>query len=872
MMKPLNYRLITIFIVTALSLMFVPNIGGSASTGQQPIDPKKLSLEEFYPVKPFAGKTASQIEFSKNDRYLSFLWSTYEDMIDLRLVSRRAHIGYDLYVYDIKAGKLTRVTSQEIMKQFDPPEDYEKFVKKRKQLEEEEKQLQEMFFAQKDYLENKDVDLAKFEKTEIEKLKKELEEEKKKKVEEEKIKKDDHKEKNNQDKNKQEKEKELELWELRDKLKEKKEKEKIKRADLYPGVSKYVWSKNSDELIFQYRGDLFRYFPASNRMTRLTMSDENESIISYTKDGSGYYYSKENNVFRVTFNSSYLHQINHQLSEEKKFKIAATEICPNDEWMLIIASKQDGKPAFRDVDIMDYSQRFAKPIKVKRQMADDKRNQPFYRIILRKIRDTNYGKEPEHIFEMPGGDVWYEYSDIEWSKDGSRYAFMTWEREKGDLKIWTGMTAVDKKPELLFETKEKIGFKEFYQDNIKFTPDGKYLLAILNNEAGFRQPVSFDLKTKEKKELIKGNFESHPIIDFSKDSKYFYVLSDQKDPSMRSVYRVSLKTGEMTRVGKTGVMHDDSAISHNSKWLATIFGNWDKRPELYLLDTGTGSTKMLTDSHRKDWDRYNFIKPEIFKFKNRQGNYISGMIFKPEGWQPTDTRPGIVYMYGGPLGTDHTVEVDNFSTLSYMFQMIMAAKHGLVTINIDPRGQSGYGRKFSEANWEQPGKSQVEDLEDLVALIKTGFGVDTSRLGLHGWSFGGYQTLMTMFSSPDTFACGIAAASVTEWENYNSWYAGSTIGESVRGKPTLRKYSLLPLAKNLKKPLLLVHGMMDPNVLYQDTLNVYRALLEAGKETLVELFLDPAGEHGLDGIVLKKAVFKKFEYFFLRHLGESVSQ
>jgi dipeptidyl-peptidase-4 len=871
MMKPLNYRLITIFIAIALSLVFVPVVGGSASTEKLPVDPTRLSLEDFYPVKPFGGKTASQMEFSKNDRYLSFLWSSYEDMVNLRLISRRVRIGYDLYVYDTKAGELTRVTSLEIMKQFDPPEDYEKFVKKGKQLEEEEKQLQEMFFVQRDYLENKDVDLTKFEKAEIEKLKKELEEEKKKKKE--KTKKDEEKEKGEEEKKKKDKEeKELELWELRDKLKEKKDKEKIKRKDLYPGVTEYVWSKNSDELIFQYRGDLFRYFPASRQMTRLTMSDEEEAVISYTKDGSGYYYSKENNVFRVTFNSSYLHQINHQLSEEKKFKIAATEICPNDEWMLILASKPDGKPGLRDVDIMDYSQRFAKPIKEKRQMADDKRNQPFYRLILRKIRETNYGKEPEHIFEMPGGDVWYEYSDITWSKDGSRYAFMTWEREKNDLKIFTGVTAADKKPELLFEIKEKIGFKSFYADNIKFTPDGKYLLAILNNESGFRQPVRFDLKTKEKKELIKGNFESYPIIGFSKDSKSFYVLSDQQAPSMHSVYRVSLKTGLMTRIGKTGVMHDTSEISHNGKWLATIFGNWDKRPELYLLDTGTGSTKMLTDSHREDWDRYNFIKPEIFTFNNRYGDTISGMIFKPEGWQPTDTRPGIVYMYGGPLDTDHTVEVDNFSTLSYMFQMIMAAKHGFVTINIDPRGQSGYGRRFSEANWEQPGKSQVEDLEDLVAHIKSGFGVDTSRLGLHGWSFGGYQTLMTMFSSPDTFACGIAAASVTEWENYNSWYAGSTIGKSVRGKPTLRKYSLLPLAKNLKKPLLLVHGMMDPNVLYQDTLNVYKALLEAGKETLVDLFLDPEGKHGLDGIVLHKAVFKKFAAFFLRHLGDSVGR
>jgi dipeptidyl aminopeptidase/acylaminoacyl peptidase len=224
------------------------------------------------------------------------------------------------------------------------------------------------------------------------------------------------------------------------------------------------------------------------------------------------------------------------------------------------------------------------------------------------------------------------------------------------------------------------------------------------------------------------------------------------------------------------------------------------------------------------------------------------------------------------MGVAHDVEIDTYSRLTYLFQMIMAAKHGYVTITIDPRGMSGYGRKFSEANFEQVGKPQVEDLEDLVKHIKTGFGVDTRRIGIHGWSFGGFQTLMTMLSSPDTFACGIAVASVTEWENYTQWYTGAFITRRVAGKPTARKYSLLPLAKNLKKPLLLIHGMQDKNVLFQDTLHIYKAFLEAGKETLVELFLDPEGGHVLSGVVPNKSVFKKFKSWFLRHLNSADSK
>lgn len=840
----------TFFIFLLLSVLVL-----QAQQAQEKVDPKKLTLEEFYQVKSFFGKSARYVNFSEHDRYLAFLWNPYDQQ------------GYDLYLYNLAEGTLKRVTSQERMREYDPPEDYEKFMQKLKQKKEEERKTQEKYYAQRDYLEGKEVDLSLFEKEELEKLKQELkkkEEEKKKKEQESK---EAEKVKEEKEKEKEKKKKELELWELRDKLKKKKEEEKVKPKDLYPGISRFLWSKKGEELIFQYRGDLFRYFPSNDRIQRLTMTDEAESIISYTPDGKGYYYRRGNNVYRVMFGSSYLHQLNHKLQEKNKFKTSRVYLSPDGRWMFIVAEKRKGKPAFREVTIVSYKERWAKATKTKRQVTEDKRNEPSYRFYLRRIRELNYGREPEHIFEIPGGDVWYEFSPVIWSKDSSKYAFMTWEREKGDFKIWLGTPGEGKKPELLFEMKEDLGLWSFPFNNAAFTPDSKKFVAVLNNEHGFRQPFLFDLETKEKRELIRGKFESFPIIGFTRDSKQMFILSDKEDPAFHSVYRVSLETGEMTPIGKTGGMNRGVVASHNAKWLATRFGNWEKLPELYVVNLEKNTAKPLTDSHRQEWYKYNFIKPEIFKFKNRYGDTLSAMIFKPEGWKPSDRRPGIIYVYGGPLGSRHTVEADNYSTMSYMFQMIMAAKHGYVAINIDPRGQSGYGKYFSQANFNHIGRPQVEDLEDLVKHIESGFGVDTSRLGLYGWSFGGFQTMMTLFTSPDTFACGIAGAGPTEWENYNSWYSGSTVASSVRGKPTLRKYSLLPLARNLKKPLLLVHGMMDSNVLYQDTVHVYMSLLEAGKETLVDLFLDPEGGHGLGGLVKNKARYKKYESWFLDKLG-----
>lgn len=822
----------------------------------------EISLEEFYKVRSYFGKSAREVKFSFNDDFLAFLWNPYNEF------------GYDLYVYDISLKKSKRVTSMDIMKKYDTPEDHEKFVKKGTQKRSEEKLLLEMYYAQRDYLMGKETDLSEFENKELEELKKELKKEEREKEKKKSGKKADKKTDKKKDKKKI-KIDDMELWELRDKLNKKKKEDKVERKDLYPGASRYQWAKEKNELIFEYRGDLFRYFPGTGKMERLTMTDTNERFVSYTSFDDGYYFLKKNEIFLVKFNSSYIHQLNHRIekekaTEKKSFKIEDTTISPNGNWMLIKASKKEKKGGFKDVFVANYEDRFVKMDKIKRQMTDTKRNEPVYRLFLRKVEDLNYGKQPDHILETPGGDIWYEMSNILWSKDSKYYAFMTWEREGGDLKIWLGDMEKGKKPREFYKMKETIGYKSNYWKNLKFTPDSKKLIAILNNEDGFRQPYIFDLGTGKKRIVLKGKYESFPVFGFSEDSKNLYTVSSRQDPAYLGVYKVGIKTGKMELLGELNGVHSSNAVSHNGEWLASVFGNWEKPNELYIKNIADRETMILTKSHNPEWKKLNYIKPELFQYKNRHGNTIRGMMFKPEGWKAEEKRAAIVYLYGGPLGRSHTIMTSRISTLSYMFQMIMAAKHGFVTINIDPRGQSGYGRKFNEANFKNPGESQTEDLEDLVKEIKKGgFGVDTSRIGLHGWSFGGYQTLYTMFRSPDTFACGISAAPPTQWENYNSWYTGATIGESKRGKMNLRKYSLLPMAKNLKNPLLLVHGMMDKNVLYQDTVNVYRALLKAGKETIVDLFLDPDGGHGLGGSVKNKGTYKKFESWFVKNLKKN---
>ena len=294
--------------------------------------------------------------------------------------------------------------------------------------------------------------------------------------------------------------------------------------------------------------------------------------------------------------------------------------------------------------------------------------------------------------------------------------------------------------------------------------------------------------------------------------------------------------------------------------------------ELYAIDVAKKKMEKVTDSHPASARFVLQGRPQFFTYKNRHGHEIRGQLFKPEGWKKEDKRPLLIYIYGGPLGTRKMVVDGSYSADTFLFAWYMAKVHGFVTCTIDPRGVSGYGALFEKSNYEQVGRPQVEDLVDGAHYLVENFGVDPKRIGLHGWSFGGFQTQMCLYTEPDEFAAGIAGAGPTEWENYNSWYTTGTIGPSRVGQTDQKKYSLLPLAKNLKAKLLLVHGMEDDNVLYQDTVRVYRELLKAGKETLVELFLDPTGGHGLGGDVERLGRYRKYEEFLVRTLGSEKSK
>ena len=891
-MKPVTFAAVSSLALALALSAAVPLQAQTAATPAATVP----TLEQIFRAEPYRGENAKDAAFSRSGRYLAYLWSPFGEP------------GADLWVHDTRTGKTTRVTSRQVMAAFEAPEDLARFEKKLKQRQDEYAQRQAREVAQQAYLRGEPVDLSQWEAAQIEALKKELAE---KKARDDSQKAADKAEADAEkqamaalearragkplppaapasaasaaDGKKTDKaEKDKELWELRDELKKKLARDKLKPGDLYPGAAQFVWAHKADELVFQYRGGLYRWVVGDKAPTPLVATQRELRTVAYTPDDAGFVYMDETRVLRLSFRQPGVQVVNRELihpdDEQKKYRIAETVISEDGRWMSLVATAPlkgaDDKPAptGRQVEIMNYSDRWATAKKVGREVSDDKRTEKPLALYIRQVPASGEAprKQPEPVFTSAGGDVWFEMSDVAWARDGSRYAFTTWERDKELLRVYVGKADETAKPEIVLERRGDVGHEVVNVLKPRFTPDGKTLVLTLD-ETGWRQPYAIDVATRALRPLLKGEFEAHQVVGLTADSKTLFVLANQGDSAAMNVLRVDMASGATQAVGAVGEYHRAAAVSDDGRWVAANAGNWAQRPELKLLaGDGKASARTLTDSSDPALAQLKLLQPQRLHYANRHGDRIEAYVFKPAGWQASDKRPAIVYVYGGPLNDRHIVEVDSFQNTAYLFGQYMAARYGYVTVAVDPRGHSNYGRKFSDANWERAGEPQAEDLEDLAKLLPVQYGVDASRIGLNGWSFGGFQTQYTMYTRPDVFAAGIAGAGPTEWENYNSWYSGRTIGRATdRTKPVLRKYSLLPLAKGLRHPLMLVHGMQDPNVLYQDTVNVYRELLDSGKESLVELFLDPDGVHALGGVVKPAGWHRKYEAFWLQHLGRA---
>ena len=325
----------------------------------------------------------------------------------------------------------------------------------------------------------------------------------------------------------------------------------------------------------------------------------------------------------------------------------------------------------------------------------------------------------------------------------------------------------------------------------------------------------------------------------SRDKTKFYLTTSEGDPGQHQVYVVPASGGERTRL-TSAVGHHLSVFSHDEKFFADVYSYTTKPPELYVQETRPGApAARLTTSPAPEYSAYPWPDPVFVSVPARDGVMVPGRLYKPQGFRKGG--PAVIFVHGAGYAQNvHRGWSSQYYRESMFNQFLM--KNGFVALDIDYRGSAGYGRDWRTAIYRHMGGKDLDDQVDAARWLVKEHGVDPKRIGIYGGSYGGFITLMALFTQPDVFAAGAALRPVTDWAHYNHGYTSNILNVPQKDAEAYKRSSPIWFASGLKGALLICHGVVDTNVHFQDTVRLVERLIELKKENW-ELAIYPVEDH-----------------------------
>jgi dipeptidyl aminopeptidase/acylaminoacyl peptidase len=365
------------------------------------------------------------------------------------------------------------------------------------------------------------------------------------------------------------------------------------------------------------------------------------------------------------------------------------------------------------------------------------------------------------------------------------------------------------------------------------------------------------------KALTHGRFEvSEPAL--SEDGRWFYVLSNAEAPGSYDVYRVPSGGGEMQRVTQfQGV--EKFLLDGSGKQLLVTHSTSYVRDQIAVLKAdGSGGARELTDARSDEYKAFSWHEPEIVKIPSTHfDGVIYAKLYRDVAAATSAKRPAVMFIHGaGYMQNVHLHYPYYFR--EQMFNSWLASK-GYVVLDMDYRASAGYGRDWRTAIYRQMGHPELEDLLDGKKWLVEQQAVDAKRIGLYGGSYGGFMTLMALFRAPGEFAAGAALRPVTDWMQYENNYTSGILNDPRIDPISYKRSSPLEFADGLRDPLLICHGVIDDNVLFEDSMRLYERLIELHKDNFT-ISPYPLDRHGFTNADSWLDEYKRIYQLFEAHL------
>ncbi len=392
-------------------------------------------------------------------------------------------------------------------------------------------------------------------------------------------------------------------------------------------------------------------------------------------------------------------------------------------------------------------------------------------------------------------------------------------------------------------------------DFLQFLKDGAEFLWGSERD-GFRHLYRYSVEGKELARLTSGDWEVTELSGVDESSGNVFFLSTQASPLERQLYRVKLDGLEPRRITQARGTHA-VWMGPKCEYFLDAVSSLASPTRRVILRADGGEWAVFAEAEASSLGEYDLRQAEIVQVKASDGTLLYGRLTRPAGFQPERQYPAVVLVYGGP----HVQGVmDAWQGLNLEQAL---AHRGFVVWQLDNRGSGGRGHEWESVLFRNFGQTELADQKlGVEHLVSMGF-VDPSRIGIHGWSYGGYLTLYSLLNAPDMFRAGAAGAPVTDWRNYDTIYTERYLGLPSENATAYLRGSLVSQAANLKGDLLILHNLEDDNVLFQNTLQMADALEQAGKR--FEMVVYPQKTHGVTDAA-RRHMLETVVAFFEEHL------
>jgi len=632
-------------------------------------------------------------------------------------------------------------------------------------------------------------------------------------------------------------------------------------------LGSYQWSPRGDALLFTGQNDLWLYDVASGQARRLTDDPDAEEDATFSPAGDRIAFVKGNNIFTVDLKGGLLKKLTTDGSENvlngKLDWVYQEEIVNRAtgrayDWSpdgkTIVYLRLDDTPV-PQYPITEYLSTHLNLLRERFPQAGDPNPEASIHAVA-----VEEGRAQHWTIPLSKAQAEYIYPLFSWTQESRSVSFVVLNRAQTEetAHLWTPATGEDRP---LVSEKDATWISSL--DPPEFLADGQRLLWVSERD-GWMHIYLYGLDGQLQKQLTRGNwmvdrpvFGDLPMFQVDEKGGWIYFLSTEHGARERQIDRVRLDGTGFEQVSKEAGSHT-FRLSPDGRFLVDSYSNYETPPETRLAETD-GTLLTTLDKPANHLNEYALGKTEFLEVKAPDGATLYARLVKPAGFDPKKKYPAIVQVYNGP----HVQLVtDQWGVTGLSDQLY--AEEGFVLWKLDGRGSWGRGHAWESAIFKNLGQHELQDQLAGVAYLKSLPYVDPQRIGITGWSYGGYMTLYALTHAPGVFKCGIAGAPVTHWKFYDSIYTERYMRTPQENPEGYKAASPLEAADKLSGRLLLIHGTDDDNVHMQNSINFIEALIRAG--IAFDLHIQPGERHGFGDEAARLYLYRRMLEFFKQNL------